>query len=157
VKPGLFIYTILFILCLRGFASAETAIKAEVDRPKITTDEALTYKLVVTTTERKVSSPKLPKFENFTILSQANSSTVTFMQGGAKTILVFAFVLAPKTTGKLKIEPASVESEGKTYATPELEIEVAQGKKTKPETPPKKGKPTPPRNILPQTEPQYTL
>lgn len=156
MKPRFFIYTALLILCLRGFASAETAIKAEVDKLRFSTDEALTYKLVVTTTESKIPQPKLPKFENFMIVSQANSSTVSFVRGGAKTILVFAFILAPKAVGKLKIEPASVQAEGKTYATPELEIEVVQGK-AKPQSPPKKGRPAPPKIIPPQTGPQYTL
>jgi len=155
VNPKAFIFTALFIAYLTGSASAETAIKAEVDKPKITTDDALTYKLIVTTTERKIPQPALPKFENFIIVSQANSSTVSFAKGGAKTILVFAFILAPKATGRLKIESASVQAEGKTYAAPEIEVNVAQGKRKLP-VPPKKGEPAP-KKVPPRSGPQYTL
>jgi hypothetical protein len=149
----------LFILILPLAAIAETTIKAEVEKSKITTDEVLTYKVIVASTESGFAAPVFPKFTGFAVISQAQSSTVSFMRGGVKTILVYAFILAPTTTGKLKIDPASVNVKGQAISSESINIEVIQGKrKPQPLPTPQKKKPSLPQQVpgSPQ-EPQYTL
>ena len=147
---------IIFSFLCVSLAFAETSIKAEVDKKSITTDENITYKLVITSAEQNIPAPQVPKFEGFNILSQAQSSTVSFAGGGIKTILVYAFILAPTDVGKFKIEPSSVKMKDKTYSTDSIEIEVTQGKAK----PRKKSEPQPSLPQQPQSEteqPQFTL
>lgn len=127
---------------------AETSIKAEVDNNSITTDETLTYKLIITSSDKKLPTPQLPKFERFNVLSQAQSSTLSFVKSNVKTILVYAFVLAPTDIGKFKIEPGAIKIKNETYSSDAFEIEVRQGK-ARPETKPKE------KSLLPeQTQPE---
>ncbi len=107
---------------LNGFA--ETTIKAEVDKTILTQDENITYKLIITSSEKQVPQPQVAGFENFEVISQAQSSTISFVKGAASTILVYAFILAPKDAGKLKIGPSSIRIKDKTYSTDSFEVEV---------------------------------
>jgi len=129
-----------------GYENAgENPIKARVDKVTITTDDNITYELVITSTEKKISQLELSKFEGFDVISQAQSSSISFVEGKTKTVLEYAFVLAPKDTGKLKIAPSKVKIQGKTYSTDSFEIEVTQGK-------------IKPKTTLPESEePQITL
>ena len=128
---------------------ADTTIKAEVDKTSITTDELLTYKLTIASPEKNIPSPKLPGFNDWVIVSQAQSSTVSFQKAGMQTILVFAFILLPKETGKIKIEPAQVTVKGKVNASEHFQIEVKEGSIRLPKEP---------GSEIPDSgQPQYTL
>jgi len=149
----------LFVIFLPTAVFAETTLKAQVEKNKITTDEALTYKLIIASTENALPAPAFPKFAGFQVLSQAQSSTVSFMRGGMKTILVYAFILAPMKVGKFKIEPASIKVRNEAFNSDAIEIEVTQGKRI-PQPPPvsPKNKPSlPPGAPTQPQEPQYTL
>jgi len=141
------------LLCATG-AFGETTIKAEVDQRRIAADQALTYKLTVSSTEKDIPQPQVPAFEGFAVISQAQSSTISFMQRGPKTIFIFIYILAPLNTGKFTIQPSRITIQGKPYASEAFEIEVMQGK----------GEPQPqPERHLPPSEgtgtgqPQVTL
>ena len=131
-----FVLTILvFLLSAVTAVFADTTIKAEVDKTSITTDELLTYKLTVVSTEKNILSPKISGFNGFAIVSQAQSSTVSFQKGGMKTILVFVFILWPKEAGKIKIEPVQVTVKGNAYASEAFQIEVKEGSVRLPKEP----------------------
>lgn len=153
-KPAVvgIVFASLFLFAVG--VSAETKILAEVDKSSLNTDETLTYKLIITSSEKKLPAPKLPGFEGFNVISQAQSSTLSFLKSNIKTILVYSFILAPTDTGKLTIEPASIKIEGKTYSADTLEIEVRQGK-TEPK--PKQKPPLPKRTQPEPEQPQITL
>lgn len=119
---------VLFSLFLAATAFAETSIKAQVDKTGITTDETLTYKLVIISSEKKIPVPLMPKFNGFTVLLQAQSVTASFVKRKEETQLVYVFILLPREAGKLKIEPGSIKISGNTYTSEEFEIEVTQGK-----------------------------
>ena len=137
-------------------AFAETNIKAEVDKTSITADEAITYKITITSTDHKIPSPQVPKFQDFNVISRAQSSSVSLAQNQVKTVLVYAFILTPTRTGKFTIEPASVKIKKDTYSSESFEIEVTEGK-IKPKSP-QKERPSLPQNIQPESEePQITL
>lgn len=139
-----------------GRASAEISIKAEVDKISITTDENLTYKLIITSTQDKIPEPQVPKFTGFTVLSQAQSSTFSYLKTGPKTILVFAFVLAPTDIGKFKIEPSAIKIKDQTYSTDTFEIEVTQGE-ARPKAPSEPESPLPEERLPKSDQPQITL
>jgi len=147
------IFTSLFI----AEAFAQTSIKAEVDKTIATTDDIITYKLIITSSEENIPKPQLPKFRGFKIISSAQSSTVSFIKGNVKTIVVYAFVLVPTDIGKFKIEPSSIKIKNETYSTGTIEIEVKQGK-VKPKAQPQQKLPLP-EETQPETEeqPQISL
>ena len=151
---------LVLILFLAGLSVhpvfAQTSLKAEVDKVSIDADETLTYKLVINSSEKKVPAPQLPKFEGFLVLSQAHSSTVSFSGGEVRNILVYVFILSPKSAGKFKIEPGSIKIENDTYSSQAFEIEVKQGKE-KPQPLPEQKLPSP--EEVPQVpgQPQITL
>ena len=136
-----FILGLLFVFLAASQVFAQTALKAEVDKKEITTDELLTYKLILSTSEKRVSLPSLPKFNGFIVISQAESSTVSFLKNGARTILVYAFILAPKEPGKFTIEPGTLKLKNSLISSESFEIEVKPGK-LKPQPQPEEKLPT---------------
>ncbi len=131
---------------------AETSIKAEVDKTSMTTDEALTYKLTINSSERNTPLPQIPKFEGFAVVSQAQSSNIAFVKGGIKTVIVYTFILVAKDIGKFKIEPGTIKINNKTYPSEAFEIEVTQGKAMpKPEEEPSYPEEFPSETEAPQT------
>jgi len=148
IKRAIFIIALTCILHLSAYA--EIVIKAEVDKKSITTDEVLTYKLVISTDEKSIPAPQVPKFEGFNILSSAQTSQIQFARGIQNVGAVFVFVLAPAAVGKLKIDPSVIKFNNKAYASEAFEIEVTPGKR-KPQ--PKQGE----KPIPESEEPQYTL
>lgn len=150
------IRAVFFVFLFITPAFAETTMKAEVNKTRITTDETLTYKITIISTDKSISKPQIPKFEGFNAISQLQSSNISFVKAGIKTTLVYTFILSPADTGKFKIEPSHLKIRNKTYSTDSFEIEVIQGKAR----PMPKSKETPrqPEEILPETEePQITL
>ncbi len=152
------IFTSLFI----AMAFAQTSIKGEIDKTIVTTDDAITYKLILTSLEKNIPTPQLPKFTGFKVVSRAQSSSVAFTKGNIETIIVYAFVLAPTDIGKFKIEPSSMKIKNETFSTAAFEIEVKQGKpkpKPKPKAQPEQKPPQPEETQPEETEepPQVTL
>lgn len=160
IKNKSFILALLLILfsALNVFAQEETSIKAEVDNTRISTDDTLTYKIIIASSKEKLPKPKLPKFEGFKILSQAQSSTISFMKSKIKIIQVYVLILSPAKLGKFKIEPSQIKVENETYSSEAFLVEIIQGR-TKLTPPPKEEKPLAPEEIQPEEsqEPQYTI
>lgn len=146
----------VFLFLFLGVSFAESSIKAEVNKLKISTDDTVIYKLTIASSAKKIPQPKFPEFKDFLVLSKAQSSTISLVEGGAKTALVYVFVLVPKNTGKFSIGPSQFKEEGKTYTSEKFEIEVKPGKRPLKSIPNKKL--YQPKNGLPESkEPQVTL
>lgn len=126
-KYALGLLILISIFFTRPYAFADIAIKAEIDKSDITTDETITYKLVITSSEKKIPIPRMPEFQGLKVISQAQSSTFSFLKNGAKTILVRAYILAPVKVGKFKIGPSIIKFRDKTYSSEEFEIQIRQG------------------------------
>ncbi len=149
------VFSLIFLFSSLVYSFADTSIRAQVDKPKISTDDTLTYKITITSTDKTLPVPQLPGFTNFAVLSQVESSNMVFGKDGPKTTLIYEFVLAPNAAGKFKINPASIKINNKPVSTDSFEIEVTQGK-IKPQAP--EERPTPPMKGLPESEePQITL
>lgn len=124
----LIILFLMFVLWFTAASFAETSIKAEVDNLIVTTDNTLIYKIIISSSERQIPRPELPDFKGFDVISQAQSSTVSFVKGSTQTVSVYAFILAPLGVGKFKIPPATIKINGLSISAQEFEIEVTQGK-----------------------------
>ena len=163
MKRFLLSLLVFIVLLSSACAFAETTIKAEVDKKVMSADEDLTYKVVISSSENSVPAPELPKFEDFTVLSSARSSTMSFKEGTVKTFAVYAVILAPAKTGTCTIAPATLKIKNTVYATDSIAIEVKEGKEKS--APPQS--PGEPRQSLPGSdpgseqpdsqEPKYTL
>ncbi len=140
------VLSIIFVFLFIAHAFADTSIKAEIDKLKLSTDETLTYKLTITSTDKRLPEPQIPSFDGFSVLSQVESSNMSFEKNGIKTTLIYEFILVPDDVGKFKIGPSSIKIRNKAISTDSFEIEVTQGK-AKPQAPPE-SKPE---------EPQVTL
>ncbi|MFH1269491.1 MAG: BatD family protein [Candidatus Omnitrophota bacterium] len=140
------IFTPLFITS----AFAQTSIKSEVDKTVLTTDEVITYKLIITSSEKSIPEPGITDFTGFNVISSAQSSTALFTTGTIKTIIVYVFVLAPTGIGKFKIEPSTIKIKNETLSTDAFEIEVKQGK-PEPEAGPRQKPP-----VIPEFPPEET-
>jgi hypothetical protein len=124
-----------FLLVFSISAFAEVALKAEVDKKNITTDDSITYKLLITSTQKNIPAVQLPEFEGFKVLSQAQSSSASFIKDKVKTAFVYAYILAPENTGKIIIQPAMIKLNNSKISSESFEIEVKQGKpKPRPKT-----------------------
>jgi len=132
MKSRAIILVILFIVFYLNSAFAETTIKAKVDKTNITTDKVVTYKLTITSTEKKVPRPELPEFEGFRIISQVQSSNVSLIKKDIKTSIVHTYILAPDKIGTLKIKPSKIKIDDEVISSDAFQIEVKQGK-VKPE------------------------
>lgn len=119
------VFFAVFIL-LHSFAFCEVSVKADVDKLKVTTDEDITYKVTVVNSGKIMPKVKFPKFDGFKVLSQAQSSTISFAKSKIETILIYAYILRPLTAGKYTIGPTEVVN-GKVYKSDSFEVEVSQG------------------------------
>jgi len=156
MRKKIILLVLLFILSSGAFVFAETSVKAEVNRMSLTTDQTLTYKLVINSSVKRIPQPKLPTFDGFVALSNAQTSQISISGGKQKTSVIYVFVLAPVKAGKFKIGSSEITIEGTKYSSDSFELEVKQGKarpQAKPEI-----KPTLPKKSPPTTEePQFTL
>jgi len=114
-------------LLFSSVAFCDVSVKADVDKAKVTTDDNITYKVTIINSGKIAPKIKFPKFEGFKVVSQAQSSTISFVKSKVETMLVFAYILAPLSTGKYIIQPTEV-LDNKTYKSDSFEIEVSQGK-----------------------------
>ncbi len=120
------LFCLIFIM-LHSFAFCEVSVKADVDKLKVTTDEDITYKVTVVNSGKIVPKIKFPKFEGFKVVSQAQSSTISFVKSNVETILIYAYILRPLAAGKYTIGPVEAVNNNKTYKSDSFEIEVSQG------------------------------
>ena len=156
MKKTLFLF-LTFSLLLTSSVFAEISLRCEVDKESISSDDELVYKLIVSSSEKNIPALKPPAFQGFSILSQAESSTVVFGKGNLKTLLVYSYILVPLRPGKFKIEPSTITIKDKTYASQEIEIEVTGGRKRPGRQPEEKIKPLPEELSPDSGQPQITL
>ena len=133
--------------------TAETEIKAEIDKPNITIDEDIVYKLTIVSSEKSIPTPDLPKFEGFEVLSSAQTSEISITRAEQETFIIYVVILKPTNIGKFKIEPSSISIEDEIYSSQEFEIEVKPAE-VKPQLEPEKKTPSPTKD---KSESEQTL
>lgn len=146
---------VTFIFFFVSLVFAQTTIKAEVDKTKLTTDEVLAYKITIISDESQLPHSRMPEFGGFNLVSSLQSQSLSFAPNSVKTTLIYTFVLAPTAVGKFKIQPSEIKIKNQIFSTETFEIEVIEGKR-KMQGPLKK-KPIQPQEIPESEEPQITL
>jgi len=130
--------SVLFLLIFPAVCLAQIEIKAEVDKQKITTDDELVYKLIISSADEPIPRPKFPDFKSFLVASQANTSDINIKGNSNKIGAIYVFILIPKEAGKFTIEPTEIKTKKATYKSESFQIEVVQGeRKLVPSEPPK--------------------
>ncbi len=148
----IFLFILLFFVLFKVAAYAETTIKAQVNKAKITTDEPLIYKIVISSDGKILPALELPKFENFSIASQGQSSSISFNMGKIITSLSYELILVPLKIGKITINPSQIKIGSQVYKSQSFEIEVSQGKNKLKIQP--KSKSHSPNSVIPESEKQ---
>lgn len=128
MRRNIFFIVCIFLLLPASNLSAEPVIQAEIDKLKLTTDETLTYKLSITSEVKNIPEPELPNFEGFLVLSNMQTSSISFQKDKTEIKIVYAITLLPNKTGELKIAPSRIKIDDQFYSTQEFGIEVIQGK-----------------------------
>lgn len=156
-RKRIWLATVLLLCGVLTPVFAETVLKAEVDKKKITTDEEITYKLTITSTEERVPKPILPDFKGFAVVSRAQSATTSFVRTNKlKSVVVYVCVLSPLRAGKVTIDPSLISQAGKNIISEQFDIEVTPGTSGPPSPPSPKS--APPTDAPPESdEPQVTL
>ncbi|MGE5308259.1 MAG: BatD family protein [Deltaproteobacteria bacterium] len=121
------VLTLALLLGMSGLCFAQTTLKAELDKQKITADETVTYKLTIVSSEGQVPRPEFPDLKAFDVLSQVQSSNITFTGQGMKTMLVYVLVLLPRNEGTLQIPPASLTAGGRKMLSDSFTLQVSPG------------------------------
>lgn len=149
--------SVILVFLFALTACAQVSIKAEVNKSKVTLDDILTYKLTITSELKNMPKPQLPDFSGFSVISQAQSSNISFEKAKFGIQLEYIYILRPVGTGKFTIGPSSIKIKGDTYYTDSFEIDVTQARgKLKPEL--DKGAPLPKQPPTPYSDqPKVTL
>jgi len=137
----LFMITAALILFGPLVVFAELAIHAEVDKAELTTDGALSYKVSITSLGNETLVPEIPEFEDFSVLSQMQSTQLSFAGAQAEITKTYNFVLRPKKDGELTIKPAVIRVGDQEYSSDSFKIEVSPGKTQIPTGLPETGQP----------------
>lgn len=146
----------LFLLFI-STVFAEISLRCEVDKKTISFGEQLVYKLIIRYSGKKLPTPKLPTFDAFEIISQAQSSAVVYGPGSVKNQLAYTYILVPLQPGNFTIEPSTVVTQGKTYACEEVKIKVTEDNQRSGQKLQKKVKPLPDKGPSDSGGPQLTL
>jgi len=120
---------------------AEQAIHAEVDKTELTGDQALTYKVSITSLGNETPVLEIPEFEDFSVLSQMQSTQLSFGGAQAEKTFIYNFVLRPKKDGELSIKPAVIRVGDQEHSSDSFKIKVSPGKAQAPEFIPETGEP----------------
>jgi hypothetical protein len=146
-----------FILIVSGSCFAQTTVKAELDKSRISVDETVTYKVTIVFSDKQIPTPVFPDFKRFAVLSSTQSSTISFSGQKIQTMLVFVFVLMPDGPGTLQIPSTAITIGSNRFATDSFVLQVTpgSGKFRRPQRPPESAPKQRPPNI--GDEPQYDI
>lgn len=147
-------YLILWICITAGLLDAsaqDLTFQASVDRTSLTANELLTYTLEIQGSAMSLPDPKLPDFQNFSIVSGPNqSSTFQFINGHTTYSKTLSFILRPLQTGDLTIGPAELTYKHKTFRTDPITVRVGSSGSAPPQI--QTGTPPPPAAPSPASE-----
>lgn len=135
MRSKIFLFILLSVSLFMAPVYAETTIRAQVNKTRITTDEPLIYKVVVSSDEKMLPALELPKFEGFAQVSKSQSSSISLTAGKITTKLSYDFILASLKPGKITIGPSQIKIKDQFFKSESFDIEVTQGK-NKPKIPP---------------------
>lgn len=93
---------------------------------------------------KSLPKPTLPDLSDFDVYSSGTSSNFSIGIGSFVNQITYSYVLVPKKIGKITIQPAVVQYNGKTYATTPIQIEVTSTAAQTPQSPAPRAQTQPP-------------
>ena len=118
---------VMGLLTLPALAQAQSPVTAQVDRNRLSTDEALQLTVVVDSSAGRASQPSLPPLDGFQILGTSSGTSITIVNGDMTSTANYNYTLRPTSTGQLVINPITVSVGGQVYTTQPITVEVTQG------------------------------
>lgn len=117
------------LLCAGTAVAGDASFEVSVDKNPMALGDQFT--LSFTLSNAGVGGGKnmrLPDLGRFHIMSGPNQSTsMQFINGAVSSSTTYSYVLQPKDMGKFTIGAATIEADGKQYATQPIAIEVVKG------------------------------
>lgn len=100
---------------------------AGVDRTSATTDDYVTFTVVVSALDRISAQPQPPPLDGFEIAGISSASQIVIEGSQLRTTTTHTYQLRPVRTGTLIIGPVSATIDGVAHTTAPLVVEVTQG------------------------------
>lgn len=113
-------------------ASAQSpyGLQAQVDTTDITTDDTVTFTLILTTPDGSAPQLNLPPLDGFNVTNQQSASQYSIVNGQTSTSMSYAYALQPTRTGDIEIPSLHLALNGQTVSTEAFTIHVRQGNGT---------------------------
>lgn len=122
-KLFLIISLLVFILLTLPAWGENIQVLATVDKNEITLEDSLQLSITIQGTQN-TSPPELPSLPDFRISSSGTSSSTQIINMKRNISITHNYRLTPMNTGHFKIGPARIRTNGKTYVTQPIAIEV---------------------------------
>ena len=122
-KISLIISLLVFILLTLPAWGGNIQVLATVDRNEITLEDSLQLSITIQGTQN-TSPPELPSLPDFRISSSGTSSSTQIVNMKRNISITHNYRLTPMNTGHFKIGPVRIRTNGKTYVTQPITIEV---------------------------------
>jgi hypothetical protein len=136
-----FIPVVIFAICIYSLAlAADVTFNAGVDKNSVALNDTVQYTLTVSgNSAGNAPSPSLPKFVNLTVVGTSKSSNFSFINGQTSVSKSFIYTLQPEKIGQAHIGQASININGQTYTTEQIDIKVTKAQGGKPQSGPRAG------------------
>ena len=129
-KSRLIVIALLSLVMIGLFALpalAQSPVTAEVDRNRLSTDEALTLTVTIDSSAGQASQPSLPAMDGFQVVGASSGTQISIVNGNMTRSANYNYTLRPTRAGQLVINPITVTIDGQAYASQPIMIEVSQG------------------------------
>ena len=131
-RAALFVAIALFSALCGSVAGGQPSIEASVNKSTLFIDDQIT---LLVTAKGVDGEPKLPDIsDDFTIVSQSQSRSMTIVNMQIESSTVFRYVLQPEKVGVLRIPPIRARAGSKTIRTKPMQVEVLE-RQSKPKAP----------------------
>ena len=122
-KKSLIITLLIYTTLTLPAWGEEIKVLATVDRNEITLEDSLQLSITIQGTQN-TPPPELPSLPDFRISSSGTSSSTQIINMKRSVSITHNYRLTPMNTGHFKIGPARVRTNGKTYVTQPINIDV---------------------------------
>jgi len=103
------------------------SISASVDKNRVTLNEQLVLRVVVSGDVSDMPNPTLPGLSGFTAYSSGRSQNISIVNGKVSSSISFDYVLVPNSPGTHIIGSVVLDFRGNVYKTDPITVEVVQG------------------------------
>ncbi len=125
MKKVLIVLGTIFVILSATILFAEAiSFTASLDQDTVPINETVNYSLTLTGTSAGGARPSLPQMKGFSIVGTSSSSSFSFINGVKSSSTSFEYTLQANKQGKFRIQPSTINIDGKVYKTQALNITV---------------------------------